>query len=304
MKQIFTSLAFLLLASFTMTAQSNEEREAIKEMCGCFEVDFKYAETFAHQEDYEFYDPYEASALELVIMEEESPTKMVLQHLLVINDTMFIKHWRQDWEYEPKRLFTFQGNDTWESSRLKSKDTRGQWSQEVYQVDDSPRYSGTATWFLADGKKVWENTSNAPLPRREYTKRSDYQIMRRTNGHVIEDWGWTHEQDNEKVALVAKGEKLISEEKGRNTYRRTDSERCTKAIDWWESRRAFWKLVREDWDEYLSQSRTFHIKPKVDNKRMYKKMYDLESTEYATEKEARKAIKELLDAYRSDAKDL
>src|SRR5690606_28469620 len=154
------------------------------------EVEFKYTETFSNENDYELHEPYYADALELVMLEEETPEKLVLQHVLVINDTFFIKHWRQDWEYQPDQLFSFHGNATWESTRLHPGSTSGQWSQEVYEVNDSPRYAGTATWFLADGKKVWESTSDAPLPRREYTKRSDYQIMRRTNGLFIEDWGW------------------------------------------------------------------------------------------------------------------
>ena len=28
----------------------------------------------------------------------------------------------------------------------RKKDVRGQWTQKVYQVDDSPRYEGSSTW--------------------------------------------------------------------------------------------------------------------------------------------------------------
>jgi len=37
------------------------------------------------------------------------------------------------------------------------------------------------------------------LPRREYSKRSDYNVMMRGNHVEITDEGWLHEQDNEKV---------------------------------------------------------------------------------------------------------
>ena len=69
------------------------------------------------------------------------------------------------------------------------------------------------------GRRVWENTANAPLPRREYTKRSDYQVMRRLNSHILTDDGWVHEQDNEKIVVEEDGEYVLVEEKGRNTYK-------------------------------------------------------------------------------------
>ena len=49
------------------------------------------------------------------------------------------------------------------------KDVKKQWTQKVYQVDDSPRYSGSATWVHVDGKRYWQNKTGAPLPRREYS---------------------------------------------------------------------------------------------------------------------------------------
>ena len=78
-------------------------------------------------------------------------------------------------------------------------DVKGQWSQKVYQVDDSPRYEGTGTWVHVDGKSYWENVSNAPLPRRERTKRKDYNLMIRNNRHQITDQGWIQIQDNKKI---------------------------------------------------------------------------------------------------------
>ncbi|MEO1259699.1 MAG: DUF6607 family protein [Bacteroidota bacterium] len=298
-RRIYTALIILLGWSIFAMGQTQAERKAIKQLCGCFEVDFRYTETFTDHEDYEFHDPYAAHALELVILEEESPTKMVLQHVLVINDTTFIKHWRQDWEYQPKELFTFQGNNVWEAHRTSPKASKGQWSQEVYGVNDEPRYSGAATWFLADGKKVWENTSNAPLPRRDYSKRSDYQIMRRTNGHIIHDWGWVHEQDNQKIVLSEDGEKVLVEEKGRNTYRRTDENRCAKAAEWWQTKKDFWTHVRADWDEFLAAPNTFTVQHKVEDVRFTRKMRDLKKAEFNSGKEARIAIQEVMNAYRT-----
>ena len=70
-------------------------------------------------------------------------------------------------------------------------DAKGKWLQTVWEVDDAPRYQGISNWVNIDGKTYWENTADAPLPRREYTKRKDYQIMKRGNKIVVNNNEWT-----------------------------------------------------------------------------------------------------------------
>ena len=48
-------------------------------------------------------------------------------------------------------------------------------------------------------EKLLESEADAPLPRREYTKRNDYNVLKRINRHEIKDFGWVHEQDNLKI---------------------------------------------------------------------------------------------------------
>jgi len=254
-----TNIFILLFFSLDLFGQSGKDREAIKNFCGCFEVEFRYMETFVSDKDQEASAPYKTRAVELVFLEEDKSDKLVLQHILVINDSFFIKHWRQDWEYKPKTLFSYLGNDSWESFKTNSSDVKNQWSQRVFGVDDAPRYAGVDSWVTANGKKTWMNTSDAPLPRREYSKRSDYDILRRTNKLIIEDWGWIHEQDNEKIATTTDGEEVLVEEKGRNIYRKTDDEYCEKARLWWMDRRGNWEDVRADWDVYMEYPITFEV---------------------------------------------
>ena len=115
---IIVCITFMAL---TGMAQSKAERQAIKDMCGCFEVDFRFKETFAHVPDYELTDEYSASALELVYLDKESKDKIVLQHILIVQDTVIIKHWRQDWEYETDHLFAFDGNNTWTTTSVSKR---------------------------------------------------------------------------------------------------------------------------------------------------------------------------------------
>ncbi len=291
---------FLLFLGSTSLAQVESGREAIKEFCGCFQVEFKYMETFATDKDYQAYPPYKTGALELIMIDEEYPEKLVLQHILVIDDSFFIKHWRQDWEYEPVQLFTFRGNKTWESFKTNSDGVQNQWSQKIYEVDDSPRYSGSATWFIADNKKIWLNTSNAPLPRREYTKRKDYDILRRTNTLIIEDWGWIHEQDNQKIALKETGERLIVEEKGRNTYRRVDPSQCSNAEAWWKTERSKWKAVREDWNEWMKDPVKFQVVKETQDTYMNQSLEKAFAQEYKSDLEHKQAIREVLNTFRKE----
>lgn len=237
--------------------QTENAKNAIKQFCGCFEVTFEYVETFPRKSGYQLAKPYQAKVIEHVILEEETPEKLVLQHMLVINEAMIIKHWRQDWEFEPEQSFDFAGNQSWEVIRAKDTHVNGQWVQKVFEVNDSPRYAGGATWIFADRKRTWENTTDAPLPRREYSTRNDYQILRRTNRLIIEDWGWIHEQDNEKIVLSDSGREVLVEEKGRNVYRRIEESQCSKARLQWESQRVFWNQVRSTWDELLRQPGAF-----------------------------------------------
>src|SRR3954464_5163310 len=102
---------FSLLFALGINAQDKkkEDIKAIKSMCGCYEVEFNFAETFkyAKNDDYKASPTKYEKGLEWVELVEDSPNKIVMQHLLQVNDTMIIKHWRQDWEFENMRLYEY-----------------------------------------------------------------------------------------------------------------------------------------------------------------------------------------------------
>jgi hypothetical protein len=273
MRSLF--LAAILSFSVMLITAQTPERDAIKSFCGCYDVTFEYAETFPRKEGYQLAKPYTARATELIILEEETPEKLVLQHMLVINDSVVIKHWRQDWEYTPQYSYAYVGNDSWEVSANAKQE--GQWTQKVFEVTDSPRYAGSATWNLADGRITWENTTDAPLPRREYTSRDDYHILRRTNRLIIEDWGWIHEQDNEKIVLGTNGRESLVEEKGRNTYRRIADADCSIAKAKWEAERTFWLPLRSAWEEMLRQPGAFAMQSHHDRKTLTETLSELQT---------------------------
>lgn len=276
MKKLMITLLFISTTVAYGQKQKKEDIAAIKAMCGCYDIRFNFAETFAPDKDYEFHENYTSGALEYVFPISANKDKIVLQHLLVIGDTMIIKHWRQDWIYENTEFYSFYKENTWKYESKSPAEVKGQWTQKVYQVDDSPRYEGSATWVHVDGKHYWESEADAPLPRREFSKRKDYNVMTRINRQEITNYGWVHEQDNDKIIRAEEGDILLAQEKGWNTYTKTDDNKCEVAVKWWDKNQAYWADVRTVWDELFSQKKTVAINMKVDDKIMFQRLFALE----------------------------
>ena len=107
-KQIVLALCAALSTSAWSQTNKAKEIELIKSMAGMYKVDFKFTETFAPNKDYKYGDKKFEWANEYVTIVEETPNKISLQHLLIISDSMVIKHWRQDWVYEAAEYFTYE----------------------------------------------------------------------------------------------------------------------------------------------------------------------------------------------------
>ena len=280
MKKI-TNIFLLFFAFVTAFSQSKKKKDidAIKSMCGCFEIEFNFAETFvlSNDEDYQKSKIYKAKALEWGQLVEDSKDKISIQHLLIVGSKQFpsvIKHWRQDWIYQNVDLYRFFKENTWDYVELEKSAAKKAWTQKVYQVDDSPRYEGSARWVHNNDKSYWENFTYAPLPRREYTKRSDYNVMLRGNRHEIISGGWIHDQDNKKIIRSNTEDEPIAYEKGFSTYTKVDDEQCIAAVKWWEKNKLKWKSIRSHWDEIYALKSTLELNETVDGKRLYTLLFN------------------------------
>ncbi len=283
-KRIISSI-LTLACIYSVNAQSKKQKDinAIKNMCGCYEVTFNFSETFEYSED-SLYRPSNqkiASALEWAQLVEDDKNKISIQHLLQVGPEEhphIVKHWRQDWKYENTDFYMFNGDNTWNYVSKPKSEVKKQWTQKVFQVDDSPRYEGTASWVHVDGKSYWESTTDAPLPRREYTQRSDYNVTVRGNRHETTDYGWLHDQDNSKVIRAeGKDDMLLAKEKGYNTYVKVDDSKCKAAANWWKEHNEKWGLVRNEWENVFARNTDLELHHKVDNKLMYKYLFDDEN---------------------------
>jgi len=273
----FATTAGAEVADATASADPARDRASILAMQGEHIVDFAFDETVLLQPGYERHPAMRSGGDEVVIVVEDTPARVVLQHILVDAKSGHVtKHWRQDWTYEAPTRFEFSADQTWTVRALSPEETRGAWTQCVYEVSDAPRYCGTGKWNYDDGVATWtSDPSWRPLPRREYTKREDYNALRVVNRHTIVPGGWTHEQFNTKILRKADGSQVaIAREFGFDDYQKAEDVDFTPAYDYWKATQDFWAQVRARWDGFLSQPPGLRMKTKIDGMAMIMPLFE------------------------------
>jgi len=255
-------------------AQFEADREAILAMEGEYAVTFDFIETVPVADGYELKEPKVTPAREVVVVLEDTGEFISLQHLLLVgpeDSPVVVKHWRQDWAYEPAHMLAYRGFQNFEVVAINEAEAAGAWSQTVYQVDDSPRYAGLARWRHEPAGSTWEpDVSWRPLPRRDATTRDDYDTIAAVNRHSVFPWGWTHEQDNSKLVLRDGEPRELVREQGVNTYRRTDLAGDEAAREYMAETSEFWARVRETWTGWESQvGAVIHVDDDADGTRLY-----------------------------------
>ena len=240
---LFSTYAFA--APSAPTANRALDHDSIRKFAGCYDVTFDFAETFSQQAGYKLHDPYNEEATEYVVVDEDSATRVSLQHILVFRGGVQ-KHWREEWVYQPTSLFHYEGNQTWQ--KVAVINSTGQWAQRVFSVDDSPRYECSAPWVQWNNEAYWECKTARPLPRRE-SGRTDYQVLNaRTRQEIFAD-GWMIEEDNVKTAIVNGVQTPVVKEKGENHYDRLPDSRCKGGADYWTANRDTWHAIVAAWNE-------------------------------------------------------
>ncbi|MBB3344287.1 DUF6607 family protein [Luteimonas sp. RC10] len=260
--------AFAVSATATPAHDPAADRAAILAMQGEYTVRFSFEETAVLAPGYERVAAKDSGGDEVVIVVEDAPDRIVLQHLLLdVKSGHVVKHWRQDWHYEAPTRWEFTADQTWQQREVPAELVRGGWTQCVYEVSDAPRYCGSGRWVHAGGISTWTSDADwRPLPRREYTKRSDYNALEAINRHTIVPGGWTHEQDNTKTVRDAQGRPTaqLVREFGFNDYVKTTAIDFSPAYAYWDATQAYWARVRERWERRLAAPEGVQLKTKID----------------------------------------
>lgn len=273
------------------------DRRAILKLAGAYDVNFTFRETVVLQDGYKPHEFEETGADELVVVVSDEPKRIELQHLLLTGDAV-VKHWREVWTYEPSKVLEFAGERTWKTRELSSQERQGKWAQEVFEVSDEPRYTGIGAWCHEGGSSHWEsNESWRPLPRREYTTRSDYNLLLSRHRVQFTPKGWVHEQDSVKVQL-GKGDepsKALVREQGLNSYNRVDAKTLAACEKYWQRTGPFWADVRAAWDEvYAKHPKTLQLESKVDGKPMFAYLFEVAKSTDAKPAERKQKVRDII----------
>lgn len=229
------------------------DRADILAMAGDFKVRFDMQEATAWRAGYAPLERKISGGHESVRVIEDSGRKIVLQHLLVVEmdgESHVIKHWRQDWEYEPEKVLVYSDTNEWSWQPLDEPTRSGRWSQTVYQVDDSPRYGSYGEFETQGGVRRWRsNWTWRPLARRDAIRDTPYDRYYAINRHQPAPDGWIHWQDNMKMGETNGELQPVVQEYVLNTYTRF-SDYDTQAADaYWAATKAYWAAIRARWDD-------------------------------------------------------
>jgi hypothetical protein len=244
-----------------MPAGIERDRAAIKAMAGEFRISFDFQEVLGFRPGYQLSAPYFSWATERIAVIEDTPTRISLQHQLVMrfagmDEVMVVKHWRQDWTWQDGDLLRYQGRAQWKHERVDPALMGGCWSQAVYGVGDEPRYETYGRWSHDPRVSSWTSDRHwRPRPRREKTVRKDYDVLEGVHRITITPDGWVLWQDNRKIALAEDGtvpvDGPISAEIGLERYQRLDGFDWSPGIAAWEKEKDRWAAVRSAWQEVL-----------------------------------------------------
>lgn len=245
-------------------ASFERDRADILAMAGDYKVQFDMAETTSWRDDYKPIKAKISGGHESVRVIKDTGTEIVLQHLLVAQhggETFVIKHWRQDWIYQPSSILVYDSAGKWVNQDVPQAQRPGHWSQTVWQVDDSPRYGGIGKWKTVNGVRSWTSNGTArPLARRDAVRNPVYDHYQAINRHQPTPGGWIHWQDNTKMKSVDGKAIPYVQESVLNTYRKFDGYEVSKADDYWTKTQGYWQKVRDQWDAVISENSGVTIK--------------------------------------------
>ena len=229
------------------------DRQAILSQAGQFRVHFDMRETVSFDADYDPLEEKLSGGSEIVRVVYDQGDRISLQHILVMahgDKTVVVKHWRQDWAFQPKAVLTYAGPNQWRMQDIPAEERIGAWSQTVWQTDDSPRYGGYGRWTYDNGLTQWvSNPTWRPLARRDAVRNPVYDRYLGTNRHILRPTGWVHIQDNMKMSGRNGGTPVaIVQEDVVNTYEPSTSYDPKAGDDYWAATKDFWAGIRASWD--------------------------------------------------------
>jgi hypothetical protein len=298
----------------------NRDRAAILALAGDFRVGFHEIESLGLGANYEAPRSYHSWATERVEVIEDTGKRISLQHTLVmffrrengeISGPALTKHWRQDWTFEDTDILVWEGGDVWAHRRMNAADAKGTWSHAVFNLEDSPRYEASGRWEHRGNVSIW-NSERAwrPLPRREHSVRSDYDVVEGVHNVVITPTGWVEERNMWKRATdggkANEPPRYLAQELGIDRYERLTAPNLDAAQTYWSKAAPYWSVVRKVWREELAKRPRFVLKDEFEGKISYQFHNDyvkrLEGGAAFDSAEAEKYVRRVIAGFLAEAK--
>lgn len=187
-----------------------EEVEALRQLSGCFEVTYRFAEDGEHDlfsPEYGLEDP----VTEWIGFERADDGRFVLIHV-GIRQGRAAPHFHEVWRYE-------EADDRWRHEV---------WNSTPDDPDRQLRYACESEW---EGNRWHCAAGRAGKPFRDSGApfgfdRDDYDWLDRTNTLLVTPRGWIHDEHNRK--MTDDGE-LVARELGWITYDRIEDDACGAA---------------------------------------------------------------------------
>lgn len=246
-------------AATAPTSAFERDRQSILAEAGQFRVRFDFRENVSFLAGYTPVESHDSAGNEIVRVVYDHGDKISLQHILVMEhegQSIVVKHWREDWTYQPSTVLTYAGPGEWRLTDVPEAERAGAWSQTVWQTDDSPRYGGVGKWSYDNGMAVWTSGPTwRPLARRDAVRHPVYDRYLGTNRHALTPVGWVHIQDNMKMQ-PGQGDDgdpvAVVQEDVVNTYRKWDGYDPKAGDDYWAATKDYWAAVRDLWDAAIA----------------------------------------------------
>jgi len=287
---------FSLFAAPTSFAQTSNvfERDlsTIKQQGGCYIVDYSFTEVESLKEGYQLdervYDTNsDKTTFEWIVPIQKSPTEIRLQHILFLKDFEtgevkgVMKHHAEDWSYEQNFLFDFSSTRLWNPLTLE-KNSR-MWTRKVTNLDDGLRYQCAAKWDHSKFNPEWNCANFSPIPGRESRDmgRKDYQALDRNTRIIAYGNSWAERQNNVKTTLQSFTRFPLARELGRTWYIKQPDSACMEAQKFVEERKAFWRILMNVWEEFLTQEKSFEELAQFRGQSRYPMIAQLEEDNYS-----------------------
>jgi hypothetical protein len=256
------------------------DRAAILRLAGHFRVDYTYTETQPLRPGYSPTPASAAAAREVVLVVEDRATRIVLQHLLLVGTpTLVVKHWREDWDYQPATLIEHVDRQAWQRRTVPAERRGGRWSRSVFEADGAPRHAALGRWTHGPDGSQFEVPSPvlSPKPRRELT-RLDYELLwlqDRISVPAPPAVGWKRTQQITKTLYVPVQPPLVQETVEVRYTPEADAAGGDAAAAYWQRVGPYWTPARAAWAGRFPVSRVVRLRDVVDGTPRWRRLFTL-----------------------------